>query len=70
MNFDFKAPYKESEFIPFIRNTLFPRLDFGMKRKSFNCGDFSLNKINSVVQLGQSEKFDLAIYEINHGREN
>jgi len=70
MNFDFKAPYKESEFIPFIRNTLFPRLDFGMKRKSFNCGDFSLNKINSVVQLGQSEKFDLAIYEMTHVSEN
>ncbi|HNW82366.1 MAG TPA: hypothetical protein PKG52_05670, partial [bacterium] len=70
MNIDFRSPYNEKEFISFIRNTMFPRIDFGIKRKSFTASDFSLNKIISITQLGESEKFDIALYEITHESEN
>ena len=49
---------------------MFPRIDFGLKRKSFSTGDFSLNKIKSITQIGESEKLDIALYEITHESEN
>ncbi|MBP7432668.1 Eco57I restriction-modification methylase domain-containing protein, partial [bacterium] len=66
----FNKSYNPEDFLIFIRNNMFPRIDFGLKRKSFSTGDFSLNKIKSITQIGESEKLDIALYEITHESEN
>lgn len=66
----FNKSYNPEDFLIFIRNNMFPRIDFGLKRKSFSIGDFSLNKIKSITQIGESEKLDIALYEITHESEN
>lgn len=66
----FNKSYNPEDFLIFIRNNMFPRIDFGLKQKSFSTGDFSLNKIKSITQIGESEKLDIALYEITHESEN